>query len=384
MSYIPKISLPLKGVNYLIFIVLVNSIATTMLVPVFPIYTKNFVLNNAYVGYVTAFISLLLILYTILIRKIIPKIGKLNLIRWGFLGAAITQVLLIFLSNIKQFLILELVRTFFLVAVYITIGLFVREYTTLKSIGKAEGQYFTTANIGWLLGPLFGGLLSTNNSFNTVFIVSAIPQLLIALLLFIIPLKESSIHNNHEFKFLDYFKNKELLFLYLIGFGLAAWSSIFYVYMPLFANTSGFSTRLIGFAMVIAIIPLIIFEIPIGKLADIYGYKKFIAFGFLIMALATIFTYFTNPLYTIILLVVAAFGVAFIEHLLEAYFFDRVRTHERQNELYPVYKTSPEISKLISFVLFSTILIYLGFKGLFLFTAIFMLIFAAIALKLKK
>ncbi|MBI2148634.1 MFS transporter [Candidatus Woesearchaeota archaeon] len=384
MLKFPKIILPLKGVNYLIFIVLVNSIASSMLVPIFPLYIKNFVSNNAVVGYISVFIAALLILYTLLTMKLLPRIKKMTLIKVGFLGLAITQIIFTVLVNIEQFLILEIVRALFLVATYLTMGLFVREYTSTKAMGRAEGQYFTIANLGFLLGPLLGGLLANAYSFNVVFIVSAIPQILIAALLFLIPLKESETQHKHKLGILDYFKNKSLLMLYLLALGLFAWWSILYTYLPLYANTSGFSAKIIGYALFAAAIPLILLEIPIGKLADSHGFRKYIALGFIIIGLVMLLTYFAKPFYVLILIAAATIGAAFIEPLLEAYFFKNVKTKEDEHKLYPVYKTSAHLSSLIAPLIFSTILIYFNFKGLFLFVAILMLIFSLLALKLKK
>ena len=112
--------------------------------------------------------------------------------------------------------------------------------------------------------------------------------------------------------------------------------------------------------------------------------KKYMAFGFFIIGFIMFFTYFTNASLVLKLIVAATLGATFIEPLAESYFFKTVRTREKQNELYPVYKTSPEISKFITPLLFSTILIYFDFKGLFLFAAFLMLFFALITLKLKK
>ncbi len=384
MQKIPKIRLPLKGMPYLTFLVLIYIISATMLIPIIPIYIKNFGLSNAAVGYVSALISVLLLLYTLLVRKIIRKTKKLNLIRFGFLGSSVTILILTFLTSIKQFLILEIFRAFFIVSIYITIGLFVREYTTVKEIGKTEGFYFSVYNVGYLLGPLLGGLLASAYSFNTVFRLAAIPQLILSVLLFLIPLKEKQVEPKHEFKFADYFKNKELRKLYLVTFGMVAWWSLLYTYMPLFANTNGFTEKIIGYALFASVIPLIILEVPIGKLADVYGFKKYISLGFLLMAVILAFAYFTGPIYTIIIIVIATLGAAFIEPLVEAYFFEEVKTKEKQNSLYPIHKTSTEVSHLITPLVYSTILIYFDFKGLFVFISLFMLLFAFLSLRLKR
>ncbi len=384
MYKIQKISLPLKGMPYLTLIVLIYSTAAAMLIPVFPLYIKNLVSSNASVGYVAAFISFLLLIYTFLIRKLLFKFNKRTLLRFGFLGSSLTLVVLTILTNIKQFLILELFRTFFLVSIYITIGLFVREQTTSKSIGKTEGLHFSIFNMGYLIGPLLGGLLASAYPFNTLFLISAAILFVISILLFLVPLKEKDHIQKHEIKIIDFLKNKELIKLYFVSFGIVAWWAILYTYMPLFANTSGFSTKIIGYALFAAVIPLILFEIPIGKLADKHGFKTYITIGFLIISIITFLTYFTNPILTIFLIALATLGAAFIEPLTEAYFFKEVKTTEEEYDLYPVYKTSPEISHIIFPIIFSVILTFFEFKGLFLLVSLFMFLFAILSLSLKR
>ena len=385
MLKFPKIPLSLNGVNYLIFIVLINSIGASMLVPIFPLYIKSLVSNNnALVGYVSAFIAALLIFYTLICTKLFFKFKKLNLLRWGFFGLGITQFIFILLVDIKQFLILEVFRTFFLVATYLTLGLFVREYTPTNSMGKAEGRYFTISNVGFLLGPLIGGLLASAYSFNTVFIVSAIPLLVITTLLLFIPLKETITNHKHKLSLLDYFKNKDLILIYFLSMGLFAWWSVLYTYLPLYADTFGFSAKIIGYSLFGAAIPLIFLEIPLGRLADRNGFRKYISLGFLIIGIFLALTYLVKPIYVIILITLATIGAAFIEPLLEAYFFKQVKTKENEHNLYPVYKTASHLSNIIAPIIFSTILIYFNFKGVFLFAALIMFGFMLLAMKLKK
>lgn len=385
MHILPKHRLPLKGMSYLSLIVLMNTISLTLIIPIIPIYIKNFVSSNAVTGYVSALLSLLAVLYIFLMIKLLKKIKKSSLLKIGLLGSSVTAVLLAFMTNIQQFIALEIFRIFLLTASSITIGLFVREFASRKTIGESEGVYFATYNFGWVLGPLLGGLLASAYSFNTVFIISAIPQFLIGSLLLFVPLKEKIVIPKHEFKFLDYFKSKQLSLLYIVSMGLTFWWTSFYIFMPLFANTNGFSAKAIGIIMFLAVIPLTLLEYPIGKLADKNGFRKYIALGFFILAFLMLFTYLTNPFYTLVLIVLASgLGAGFIEPLTEAYFFKEVKAKEKEQGLYPVYKTSVRMGDLVAPLLFSTILVYFNFKILFVVVGLSMLFFSLIALKLKK
>ncbi|MBS3168083.1 MFS transporter [Candidatus Woesearchaeota archaeon] len=380
-----KLRLPLKGMPYLTTIVLINTIATSMLIPIFPLYIKNFVSNDATVGYVFSLMAVLMIVYTLIIRKILTKVKRLNLIRIGFLGSAISILIYTIISSIFEFLALQFFRIFFVIAIYISIGLFVREYAKRKEIGQSEGMYFTTLNLGFLIGPLIGGLIASTYSFKPIFIIISSVQFLITLMLLIIPLKDTSTNNEkNKLQILDFFKNKQLLLIYIINLGLVFWWNIIYTYLPLFSNNHGFTERAIGIALFLSVIPLIFLEIPIGKLADKKGFKKFIILGFIIIGLISLLTYLANPLYTIGIIVIASIGGALIEPLTEAYFFKEVKSKEDQNKLFPIYKTSAETGELVAPLIFSTVLIYSSFRGVFVFAGILMLVFAIIATRLKR
>lgn len=383
---IKKLAVPLRGMPYVTFLVLISTMASTMLIPIFPLYLKNFVKDDALVGYVFTIVAFLFLFYTFIFRLLLKRFKKITLLKIGYAGTAITLLVFTILTNIKQFIILEFFRAFFLVATGITLGLFIREYATLKSIGQSEGRYFTVLNVGFLLGPLFGGLLASAYSFNTVFIIVAIQKIVILLLLIIEPLKESSIDHKkqHDFHISSYIKNKQLVLIYLMQFGLSIWFSLLYNFMPLYANENGFSAKLIGYILVMAVLPLIILEFPVGKLADIHGFKRYIFLGFIIIGILSMLTLPFNPMWTIALIILATLGAAFIEPLTEAYFFEEVKNRQKEESLYPVYKTSMETAHIVFPLIASTILLFFNFKTLFLITGIVMILFAMLSLKLKR
>ncbi len=384
-----KVKMPLTGMPYLSFLVFINTIGNTMLIPIFPIYIKNLIGggNNSVsaVGYIFTIIAVLFFIYNFVVKKLL-NIGmkKITLLKIGFIGTGVTLLILTVISNIKQFLILELFRGFFLVATILTMSLFVREYTSIKSIGKTEGQYFTILNIAFLIGPLIGGLLAAAYGFNALFTIVAIIKFIICLIIARVPLQEAEVKHTLNPKFLDYFKNKELRLLYLIQFGLLCWFVLLYAFLPLYASENNFSPKVIGAALFVAVIPLILLEFPIGKRADIYGYKKYISAGFTIIGAMVLFTYFADPLLAIGIIAVATTGAAFIEPLIEAYFFTAVKNKEKEESYYPVYKSSQEVSQIIYPMIASTILLYFSFKLLFVITGLFMLFLSFISLKLER
>ena len=246
---------------------------------------------------------------------------------------------------------------------------------------------FNSINISFFIGPIIGGFLANAYTIKTVFSIAAIFPFLVFLLLFT---QKGKTHNTRIEKvnlfanIKNFFRNKNLLINYFISLGLMAWLTIIYIYLPLYMSKEGLSEKTIGLVLAFTVIPLVILEIPVTKLTKYFGYKKLFCFGFLLIALFGIATFFTNQIYIkLLFFILTNLGIAFVEPLKEAYFFE---TNKRSDEVnfYPIFKTSSDVGNLTGPLIFSTILLFTNFSIMFLVASILMLIFALISLTLKE
>lgn len=388
MFRIHKERFPLTGAVFLSVFALVFALSHSLIAPIFPLFVKDFVGKEAYVGYFISFFAFLFLIANILIGKLLERIEKKKLMIFSTLLIAISYFIFTRIESLGMFIGIEMLRTFGLAGYVICLGLFIRESTNKSKIGKTEGLYFTFLNIAWLLGPLIGGLLAKAAGFKTVFYLS----FLIAMLGFfvIIPYKNNNKenHNNHRGKLLEnikiFIKNKKLVYLYFITFGLVAFITLQYIYLPLLIKQAGFGEDLIGYALFALVIPLLLLEIPAGKLADKFGYRKFFIAGFIIMAAFLIATYFVNSIYLLVLFVIlGSIGVAFIEPLKEAYFF-KIVDKKDEVRLFTIHRTALQIATLISPLIYSTFLFFVSMKQLFVVAGFFILLFIIPAIMLKN
>ena len=386
MYKFPHLRLPIKGAYFLVVLSFLISLASAFVSPVFPLYIKSLVNNEAKVGFVVSIVAFLLLLSNFVVSKYLDLYKKKSLLIIGLIGCIITIILMGFVKVLYIFFILEIFRSFFLISVYITLALYIKDYSPVGSIGSIQGMHFAFANIAWLVGPLIGGLVAEKYTIGSIFIISSVFLFGALLLLLINPLKEEYLrinNNSHTFKNIkNFFKSKDLTLIYLSSIGLMMWWVMIYTFTPLFIKDVGLSTRVIGYVLFAVAIPLIILEIPLGRLADKTGFKKYFFLGFIIMGVSAILTYFFSINLALLFIILASIGAAFLEPLREAYLFRKLK-HSQLKYEYPVYRTAVDIGQILGPVIFSTVLLYTNFRFLYLFAGILMLLFGFVMLGLK-
>jgi MFS family permease len=382
-----KLRIPLKGAYYLAFISFILILAAPFISPIWPLFIKGLVGKEAYVGYVSAFITFILFLAHFLTNKVLHYINKSTLFKYATLGYGLSFLGLTLVNNLPQLIGLEIFRGFFMVAALISLGLLLRDLAKIREIGEVEGWSFTVANVAWFVAPLVGGILAEIYSYQTLFIIASVFPLLFFIILVLFPLKiKETPLKNHNHIFLNiklFLQNRNLVIAALSWVGLAAWWAFIYVFLPLFMIGNGFGTKEIGLVLGLVTVPLIILEVPAGKLADKFGYKKFLFLGFFIIAASVLASLFVSVKIAIALFIIASLGAAFIEPLGEALFFKVVK---RDDEIpfYTIFRTSPTLGRIIAQLSFSTILLYSNFKILFVSIIVMMIVAGLSMLFLKE
>jgi MFS family permease len=141
------------------------------------------------------------------------------------------------------------------------------------------------------------------------------------------------------------------------------------IYTPLYlAQVGGFSLYEIGLIMFVGLSAYVIFEYPIGIIADTYiGEKKMMAFGFLLLAISTSWFAFL-PQGQIGIWMFAMFvtrvGASFVEATSESYFFKH--TGGKDADAISLFRMTRPLSSLLGAGLGSIALLYMDFNLLFI------------------
>ncbi|MBI3671212.1 MFS transporter [Candidatus Azambacteria bacterium] len=370
----------------LIDFVLVFGIAS--FTTVWPVYLKKVLQNDTMVGVFSALISLASILLSLLFIPIIEKYPKVKIFSISAVGMFISLLAYSYTQNIYAVILISAIFVASMVFHQNSFGIMIRDQSSASEIGKTEGILFTLLNLSFIISPLIAGLIMSQVGLSEVFIFSAI-FIFTAFIMFRIAIQIKEVPRNGElhknlFKNLkDFFKNKELVKIYVVSMGISWWWGFIYTYPPLLILDKGLDPLLIGVFLFFIPIPLLL-EFIVGKMSDNMGFRRFIFSGFVILAIASALAFFETNIYMVLAyLVLASFGAAMIEPLREAYFF-KVTNQEEEEKYYGAFLTAVDSGHMLGKLLNAGILIFLPFKFIFLAIFLMMLLFAYSSLKLEK
>lgn len=226
---------------------------------------------------------------------------------------------------------LFIIRGSIIMLIYYCLDIFLEEITDNKKTGEVRGIYLTITNVAIALSPLLVAYLVTDDSYSLLYLVSALillPPLLLALLTF----KDTRVSPKHTIKkrisLKTFWKNNNIRHVTLATWVLEMFFVFMVIYMPLYLHQIiGFEWKTIGVIFSIMLLPFVIFDWPVGELADRkYGEKEIMALGFFITGISLLFMPFVpkNAIIWTIILFASRVGASFVETTGESYFFKHV------------------------------------------------------------
>lgn len=271
--------------------------------------------------------------------------------------------------------------------------LYLEHVTDNHRTGNIRGLFLTIINTGWLVSPLIAGLiLNQTNSFKAVYLISAL--ILLPFILFgLFSLRENHQIGNtvsvrsifREFKSL--FKTKKNAGLVLFtDLSLNFFYALMVVFMPIYLkNYIGLDWQQIGIAFTVALIPFVIIQLPLGRLADsILGEKELLIAGFLVMAVSTfamaILTT-NNILIWTVWLFISRLGAATVEVMKETALFKHISSDN--TAILSLARSNIPLSALLGSGVASLFLAFSDYHYLFIFLAVIMLLSVLPVLKIK-
>jgi MFS family permease len=341
---------------------------------------------------ITSFITIALMLVT---PRLIKRFGNKNVLL-GFVGLSIVSVLPLAYPTLK------VIHTLTAFGIYIILGyltryaldVYLENVSEDKKTGLIRGLYMTFYNLAWLASPLLAAYLASQGSYSLVYAVAGVALIpLFFIVLFALKenrdIKTDSSTVWQEIKYLHTDKTqtarniKDILAIDLL---LNFFYAVMVVYMPLYLNAHiGLSWSIIGLIFTIMLLPFVLFELPLGKIADKWlGEKEILIGGLIIIALSTMATFFlatSNWILWAIILFLTRTGAATIEIMKETYLFKKLDGTD--TGIISLSRINVPFSYLLGPIFVSLILITLDFKYIFLFLGLVMLLGLKFALNLK-
>jgi MFS family permease len=176
---------------------------------------------------------------------------------------------------------------------------------------------------------------------------------------------------------LAYISNKNLRNIFASQFLLQLFYAFMGIYMPLYLQKYiGFEWSEIGIIFTIMLLPFIIFELPVGNMADKkYGEKEFLSIGQIIMGLATLciaFITIKSFVLWVVVLFITRIGASFVEITAESFFFKHV--NQNDGEVISFFRITRPLSFILAPVLATIALQFIPFQYMFIMLGSIMIV----------
>lgn len=267
--------------------------------------------------------------------------------------------------------------------------LILESFSKNNKTGTTRGNYLTVVNVAWIIAPFLAGFALKNSDYWRIYLIS----LVFLLAAFVIFKKFFKNFADPEYKNLPFWstlrtimRRKNIRLIFCAGFILQFFYAGMVIYTPLYLHDYiGFDWQTIGIMFSIMLLPFVLLEGPLGRIADKWlGEKEFLAAGFVISAISTAMISFVNaPLFVLwtALLFTTRVGAAMIEVMTETYFFKKINAGDA--DIVAFYRAVRPAAYVIAPALVSLFLIYLPMQYLFLGIGIITLSGLAFTIPLK-
>jgi MFS family permease len=333
--------------------------------------------------------SVLTIIALMLVPRMLKVVGDYYT-TLSFIILEIICLLGIALSRSPAFIIgLFLVSTVLVWLISFDLDLIVEGYSKNADTGKVRGLYLTSANIAWVIAPALSVVLIAGDVYWRMYLAAAalfVPSLFI----FALRLEhfKDPLYRTIHFRagLAAIWKHKDIRYIFLAGFLLSFFFTLMVVYTPIYLYKHiGFGWSELGFIFSIMLLPFLLLESWLGRVADKFiGEKELLVAGFIIMALATgAMSFVTMPSFATWagLLFLTRVGAAMVEIMTETYFFKKIEAGDAQ--IVSFQRTSRHVAGILGPLVGAVLISMFSIQYLFVALGIVMLLGIPIGLALK-
>lgn len=331
-----------------------------------------------YIGLVFTAGSLLAMAALVWMPAILSRIGNFRTI---FLLSVIEIIALIILAMAKTAPIA--ITTFIIHAslyplILFGFDIFLEHDSPDASTGNIRGIFLTAANAAWIVPPLLTGLILQDGDYWKIFAISALLMFPVLMLL----MRRFSDFEDPTYArplfwrtFREIMARKNIYRIFMSNGILALFFAWMTIFTPLYLhNHLNFEWSTIGIIFSIMLIPFVLVDIPLGRLADSFlGEKEMLSAGFFIGAAATsVLTFLpANALAWAAVLFMTRIGMATVQIMNESYFFKQVGDIDAN--IISMYRNTRPLAYVVAPLLGTIVLSLVEFRFLFLVLAVIVL-----------
>lgn len=344
--------------------------------------------GEKYVGVIYAIGAILSILALDKIASFLGKFGNFKTAIFLFVMEIASLIGLAFIKSGVALAAVYALHYALLSLLAFNLDIFLEHFSKDARTGNIRGTYFTFVNIAWVISPFIVGSILTDSDFWKIYLLAAI--VLIPVIIIISSnlknIKEAAYKHPRLWQTLDKVRQKkDIRNIFAANFILQFFFAWMVIYMPIYLNRYiGLDWSKIGIIFTIMLLPYILFDFPLGKLADEkLGEKEILIAGFAVMAISTMAISFiasANVVIWAIILFITRIGASFIDMMSETYFFKKV--DETDTDIIGFFRNARPISYIIAPLAATIFLSLFEYKYLFLFLGIISLVGIKYSLRL--
>ena len=270
-----------------------TDVASEMLYPIIPIYLKSVGFSVLFIGILEGIAESIASLSKGYFGNLSDKIGKrLPFVRWGYTLSSIAKPMMGLLPYPITIFFARTLDRFGKGIRTSARDALLSDESTPENKGKVFGFHRAADTAGAVVGPIITLLILNTISigYRNLFILSAIPGVVVILLCFVLKEKKRELQKSPEksnfFVFITYLKkspaNYRLVVIPLLIFALINSSDFF---LLLKVKEYGYSDSKVILFYILFNFSYALFSFPSGRIADKIGLKKVITFGLLIFSL---------------------------------------------------------------------------------------------------
>lgn len=261
----------------------------------------------------------------------------------------------------------------------------------LDNVSRNELRHFEPLRIftsagPFTLGPWFGVYLQSRVGFAAPFEITMAASVAVLALFWVLRLGENAMLTSTRRPppsparyLVRFFAQPRLRLAWTLAVGRNAWWSMLYVYVPIFAVTSGLGAQAGG--VIVSIGTGWIWLVPLwGWVGRRYGLRRLLCAGYALAGSLSIGAAlaFSIPWLAAVMLVLAAFGTEMLDGAGNLLFLRAVHAHERA-EMTTVFVSYRDVAQLGPPVAFSILLSMFALPSVFIAGGAMMLAAAALA-----
>ncbi|MEX0933545.1 MAG: MFS transporter [Candidatus Paceibacterota bacterium] len=306
----------------------------------------------------------------------LPRILK----RFGVYATAssliVLEIFTLITLGISSFTALTIVafilHLFLARSLFYALDILTENLTAPERTGVIRATLLTVLNTAVLISPLIlSVVLGPDSRYTLMYLVAAI-MLVPALFFLSIGFRhfKDPVYNAIEVRTATrkILHSQDFFNIFAAGFLLRFFFAWMTIYTPIYLiSTIGFDWSVLGLIFSFMLLPFVLFEIPIGAIADKYiGEKEFLTIGFIVTGVATIsLSFITIPsaILWALVLFTTRFGASLIEATTESYFFKHVGPSD--TGVVALYRTLEPLAFFVAPVVSTIALLFIDIRYTF-------------------